>query len=240
MAFSHGRNCELAVDEFDITELFRSMTFNADVDTADTSVFRQDWKTFIPGMAASTVTLDGLYDEAREDEIRDRIAIATPFVATVGPAGLAVGDLVRMLEVNSTNMTESASVGDAVMLSWALQTTGEVSFGRSLSAPTVEVTADGNGAAVDQGAAITGALWVAHFHLFNLDATNVTLTVQDSADGSTDWQPITSATSGSLTAVDVVRVTGTGTVRRYVRASWDVNGGNTSATFNVSFSRKAA
>lgn len=239
MAFAHGKTCELVVDEIDFTELFRSMTVTNDRDTAETTVFRKDDKTFVGGTAAGTISLDGLYDEAREEEVVDRLAVETPCIATVGPAGLDVGARARLALVTSTNVTGTSGVADVVLLNWALQATGGVRFGWSLSKPTTAVTGDTDGAAVDTGAAVTGALWVAHFHLHEVSATNVVLTVQDSANGSSGWANIASVTSGALTAAGAVRVTGTGTTKRYVRVAADFTGGASTGRYTVAFARTA-
>ncbi len=238
MAFQHGRTCEAVVDGLDVSELFRSAAFSAEVDTAESTTFRKTDKTFEVGNRASTATLDGLYDEARQSEVESRL-IAAPFLATVGPAGLTVGARARLIEVNSTNVTETSGVGDVVMLTWALQSTGVTGYGYALSKPDTAVSGDTNGAAVDTGAAVSGALWVAHFHLHAISATNVVLTVQDSADGVSGWANIASVTSGALTAVGALRVAGTGTTKRYIRVASDFTGGASTGRYTVAFSRIA-
>jgi hypothetical protein len=238
MAFAHGRTCELAADGLDITELFRSAAFQADADTSESTTFRKYDKTFEVGQRQSAISLDGLYDEARQAEVEARL-IAAPFIATVGPAGLAVGARARLMEVNTTNVTETSGIGDVVMLTWALQSTGVTGYGYALSKPDTAVTGDTNGAAVDTGAAVSGALWVAHFHLHAISATNVVLTVQDSADGVSGWANIASVTSGALTAIGGVRVTGTGTTKRYIRVASDFTGGASTGRYTVGFSRIA-
>lgn len=237
--FAHGSTCEIAVDEFDVTELFRGSTFQTAVDTSESTVFRKTDKTFEVGQRRSTISLDGLYDPTRQAEVEARLTTATPFVATVGPAGLAVGARARLAYVTSTDVTETSGISDVVLLAWSLQSTERVGYGYALAKPDTAVSGDTNGAAVDTGAAVTGALWVAHFHLHALSATNVVLTVQDSADGSTGWANITSVTSGALTAVGAVRVTGTGTTKRYLRASADFTGGASTGRYTVAFSRIA-
>jgi hypothetical protein len=240
MAFSHGSACEVVVDEFDETALFRSASFSTAVDTAESTVFRLSDKTYEVGQRRSTISLDGLYDPTRQAEVEARLTAAGPFIATIGPAGLAVGARARLAYVTSTEVTETSGVGDVVLLSWSLQSTEKVGYGYALAKPTVTVVTSTNGAAVDTGAAVTGALWVAHFHLHSISATNVVLKIQGSADGSTGWADLSSAASGTLTAVSAVRVTGTGNTLRHVRAVSTITGGATTASYTVAFSRTAA
>ncbi len=239
MAFAHGKTAEIVVDQYDMTRLFKGMSFSVDQDTAESTVFRDDDKTFVAGQRQATLSLDGFYDEARETEVNARLSIAAPFIATAGPAGLAVGARARLLSVNSTNLTETSGIADLVLLNWSLMSTDRIGLGYALSKPTTAVSGDTNGAAVDTGAAVSGALWTAHFHLHTISATNVVLTVQDSADGSTGWANITGVTSGTLTGVGAVRVTGTGTTKRYIRVASDFTGGASTGTYTVAFSRVA-
>lgn len=238
MTFKHGKDCEVVIGAFDLTTFFKGANFSADVDTAETSKFRDDWKTFVVGLGSGTVELDGFYDNVRTDTVRTFVATDTPFIATVGPAGLKVGDGARLVKVESTTYEESSSVGDAVMMAWGLQSTEEVFFGVGLKDIEVGNTGNGNGTGVDMVAQVVGASWCFHYHLTALSATNITIKVQDSAD-NVSFADVASATSGSLTAVGSGRVTGTGTVRRYVRVIWTVVGGATTSTFTAAFARRA-
>lgn len=237
MPFVHGRRCEVIAQEYDLTEFFRSSSLSADVDTAETSTFRKDWKTFVPGMAGGTISLDGLYDTDRTDELHGYLAQLLPLVATVGPGGLKTGDLARMIRAHSTSLSNSAAVGDVVAISWALQSTEEIYFGHALNDVETAITGDGAGPSIDTGAAISDAAWCLHWHLTDLDGTGLTLAVEDSPDGSTDWQPISGVTTGAQAAVGAGRVTGIGDVRRHIRVAHDITG--TSANFAAAFARRS-
>ena len=238
MAFAHGKDCELAVDQYVMTGIFRSAGFSATVDTAESTVFGLSNKTHAVGQRQAAISMDGFYDEGRQVEVEDRLKAAAPFVATVGPAGLAVGARARLASVVATNVATTSGIGDMTLLNWSLLSTDRVGYGWSLSKPTAVVATTTNGAAVDTGAAVTGALWTAHFHLHQITATNGTLKIQGSADGSTGWTDLTSATSGTLTAAGAVRVTGTGNTLRYVRGVYTATAG-VSASYTIAFARIA-
>lgn len=89
-------------------------------------------------------------------------------------------------------------------------------------------TAATNGATVDQTTASTTLGWQAYLQAFTVTGTSMTVTLEDSANGS-DWTPLT---GGAFTAVaapgpGTQRLAGAAdaTVRRYIRAT-------TSGTFN--------
>lgn len=237
MTFSHGRKCEVAVDRYDATEFFKGANLSVDVDTAETTTFRKTYKTHAVGQVAGTVDLDGFYDNVQSPLFKALVATDTPFVATVGPEGLRLSDHVRMLSVESTNLAESSSVGDVVMTNWSMQSTEEIFYGVGLKDPTTAVTVTGVSASHDFGAAATLQTYAAHFHLFALTGTSVTLTIQDSADNST-FATLGTLTTGVLTGVQAVRLTGTGTVRRYVRVAHTLVG--SSALFTAAVARRAS
>jgi hypothetical protein len=239
MSAQHGKHTEVLVADLDVTEFFNSANFNADVDTAETTTFRKDWKTHIEGTAGGTIELSGFYDTALTEDVEAFLGLGTPLVATVGPAGLKPGDLARLALVESTNYSESSPVGDAVSCAWSMLTTDRVEFGVSLKDIEVEITAAGNGTSFDRGASAPTAsqTWTFHYHLLDLDATNVTIVVEDSAN-NTDWAPITGATSGALTVEGAGRVSGLGTVRRYIRVAYTPSGGATSALFGAAFAAR--
>lgn len=239
MAFRHGKDAEIVVNQYDVTGLFNEVGYSVENDTAETTTFRQDWKTHIAGLNGGEIELSGFYDTVRSDEIKAYVGQETPIVATIGPAGLKVGDFARMMRAQSTAYEESSPVGDVVSMSWTLMSTEEVFHGYALKDVEAGITGDGTGAAVDTGAAVTGATWALQWHIAALSATNLTITVEDSADGTTGWAPIAGVTSGAQTVAGSGRVTGVGTVRRHVRVAHDVNGGASTATYTAAFARRA-
>lgn len=90
---------------------------------------------------------------------------------------------------------------------------------------------------VDNGAA-TSAGGYMFLALLALDAGTATISVDDSADG-TSYSALSGATSGALSSVGcgIVQLGTTATVRRYTRWQLALGGGATSATFVLAFVR---
>jgi hypothetical protein len=91
----------------------------------------------------------------------------------------------------------------------------------------------------DQVTPVTSHGWQADLHVTAIDGGDVTVAVQDSADGST-WADLTDGTFTPCAGPDVQHLVGApgSTVRRYLRAKTD--GDFTSANYVVSFVRYEA
>ncbi len=239
MPFSHGKNAEVVADQYDFTTVFKDASFGAEADTAETTAFRQDDKSYVSGLRSSTLSLDGFYDTVVDPLIHARLSSALQPIATFGPAGLAPGARARLIKANATSIETSSPVNDVVAVNWELQSTERIGLGHALVGPTTNLVGNTNGTAVDTGAAVTGP-WVFHAHVHALSATNVTVKVQDSADGSTGWTDVTGVTSGALSSPSAIRVTGTGAVRRYIRVVSTFVGGATTANITAAFARSAS
>lgn len=115
-----------------------------------------------------------------------------------------------------------ATLGNGAGLEW-----GEVLAARAVhSGPT-------NGTAVDLAAETSHGLQ-AYLHVFAFTGTDMTVVVEDSADGSTGWATVTGATFTQVTAAPAKERIETGrsqTVRRHLRVA--SSGTFTSATIGV-------
>jgi len=85
---------------------------------------------------------------------------------------------------------------------------------------------------VDNGVATTGG-GAAYLYCLALDGDTLDVTVEDSANGA-DWDTLVEMTT--LTGIGSERKVITGTVRRHLRVSWDLDG--TSATWGLVFGRR--
>jgi len=109
-----------------------------------------------------------------------------------------------------------------------------LTWGRSLTAGKRTDTTATDGASIDTTASADFG-WCAFLHVFAVTGTNVTVTLQDSADDSS----FSAITGGAFTAAAaagsqrLAAASSTATVRRYVRAV--TTGTFTSATFAVAF-----
>lgn len=144
----------------------------------------------------------------------------------------ALGNVVYGLVLNGTAYQIDSPVDGLISLSAAMQATGgadRMTVHHALGAETGAA----NGTAQDNGAATTNG-GVGYMQVTAFTGTDCTIVVQDSADGTTDWQPILSFAQVTG-APDSERVAISGTVRRYTR--YAITGTFTSATFHVAFGR---
>lgn len=110
-------------------------------------------------------------------------------------------------------------------------------WGEQLTAGSRVDTAATNGTALDYGSVSTLFGFTAYVHLTEFTGTNVTITVQDSADNAT-FAALTDGATGALTGTGGVRLMSTSktaTVRRYVRVI--TTGTFTRAVLAVNFVR---
>jgi hypothetical protein len=103
-------------------------------------------------------------------------------------------------------------------------------WGRMLTAGVAETTTAGALAGLDYGVGVGQTLFglQAYLHVFAFTGTSATAAVQDSADGSTDWQNVTDGVFAAATAVSSQRIQTDRdeTVRRHLRV-------NVTGTFTV-------
>lgn len=232
MAFVASTKSRLLLGDFHLAAYTTDITLSAVTEMLESTVLTDTAKQFIPGQDTSTLTLSGHHDV---DEFSDLASFksATTTPLTYAPSGLAVGSEVALVNVIDTNFETSAPVAGTVDWSLGAQTTGRTDFGFSL-ANLAAVTADTNGSSHD-GSASSAVGAVAHLHVTAFSGfSGVVVTIQDSADNAA-W-----ATIGTFTTVAGVtgeRIEIAGTVRRYVRAVFDVTGTG-SVTAQVSYARR--
>lgn len=134
MPFVHGKNTSISVDNaagtlVDISAFANSVDMPRPLETAETSAFGQNAKTYIPGQNDGTVSISGMFDAATDQMIAavmDALANDTLASVTVQyrPAGTGVGRVQYTCEVIWTSYDVSAAVGDLVSFSLEGQRTG--------------------------------------------------------------------------------------------------------------------
>jgi hypothetical protein len=236
MAFAHGSKCELWLNGADVSPYFRSADVSFDVDSAEATTFRSDWKMYEVGTAGAAVDAEGLYDPAQVPDLEGLLQVTPGSVLTVGPAGLRAGDRARLLSALTSAFAESAAIGDVVSIAWSTIADLPVGLGHVLE-PMAEIEADANGTTLvgPLGGTTTGA--IAHLHVTAVSADDeLDVKLQDSANG-TDWADITGGAFATVTAPGAERLVIPGTIRRYVRAVFDVTGDEVAITCGIAFAR---
>lgn len=239
MAFQHGKSTVLLMNQYDLSAYFRGSDTGRTVENHDTTTYGVTGgaKTNIPGLKDGTMSLDGLWDGASgaiDERITAMLGTASGQVLTKGPAGLAIGARVDMLSSRLTTYTTSDPVGDLVTIAADIQADGGIDSGVSLHALSAETGAV-DSASVNNAAATTNG-YAAHLHVTAVTATSAVVKVQHSTNNSTWVDLVTFAAATTGGGATSERVTGTGTVNQYVRAS--LSGTLTSVTYAVGFARR--
>lgn len=128
MAFVHGSNSDIVVDTTNLSQYVDSVSHDRSVDTAETSTFGLDDKTFIAGLEDGSFSLSGHWDttgDAAVDGCFDGALVAL----TYGPAGSGSGAIAYTCNALITNYSITSSVSDRVNWTVSLQRSGALTRG---------------------------------------------------------------------------------------------------------------
>lgn len=227
---SSSQNARLMIGGTDATQFARSATVSSTTATADATTLASQATEYAPALRDAAVSAEAIATVGSLDALRSSLAASSRQVITLAPTGGTLGMPCDLVSADATTLGISAPSGDVVAASFEAQATGGSTPGDVLADTTA--SADGGGSSLDNGAPTTAGS-VIHLHLTSIDAGSVTLRVQHSADGTT-WADLGTTT---LTSPGGVRVTTTGTVARYLRASWTLAGGASSTALFVAVGR---
>lgn len=244
MAFRHGRNTAVLVNQYNLSSYFNEASTSATVETGETTTFgvAQGSKTYITGLNDGAVSLSGLFDgdaNAVDEVLNSVLGSDTDVNFTVADdGGMIVGRRCAIGQSIETSYEVAAPVADVVSASAEFQPDGGLQRGVILAALD-SINSTSNGTSVDNGAATTnGGTAMLHVPV-NTRNGNITIKVQHSADNSTwaDLATFAAVTSSTKTSERLSVASGT-TVNRYLRASYTVAGSTGSATIAVAFARR--
>lgn len=245
---SHGSNTDVLVNGLVVSQYFNQADPSLTRDKAETSAFKQLFKSYVAGLADGVVAIAGMYDASNttaEDPLlygfltqvttNDNYWIHAPLGAT--GAG-AFGNPAKSIAGIATKYEIKSALNSANMIAAEVQldnTGGGLDNGLILS-PWVTQGSGGTGSSVNNGAATTngGVLIV---HAFS-DTASLVVNLQDSADNSS-FANVTGFTISPTNATaaayrfPAAGVTPSGTIRQYTRVTWTGTG-----TFLALFSRK--
>lgn len=236
MAFVHGKSGRLLLDSLALSGYLKGWEHSTEREMADVTVEGDGGHKFLSGLDNGSLSLDGVWDSTAaatgQDATLDTArGASSASLITAGPEGFAVGKRVIAISARESNYAAASPVGDAVTFAASWASEGQVDVGVALHDLTAE-TATGNGTSVDNTASSAGG-GVANLHVTAFTGTTATVKVQHSTDNSV-WVDLITFTAATATTAERKEVTGT--VNRYVRATWTFTG--TSFTFAVAFARR--
>lgn len=137
--FKHGKNAQFRLDGtagtlVNISDTLNEITMPREIETAETTAFGNNDKTYITGLADATISLSGMFDATVDAAINGDIAnLKSGSVATLsfeyGPSGSAATSPKFTGEAIITSYEIGSPVGDVVTYSLELQVTGGVTAG---------------------------------------------------------------------------------------------------------------
>lgn len=133
MAFVHGKNAYFALGSagsetttVDLSAYFNDVSFSQDIDTAETSAFGTQAKTYVIGLQGATISLSGMHDPTADAQIVAALGNETALDFDYSPEGNNSGDVLYSGSCFITSYEVSSPVGDMVATSLELQITGAV------------------------------------------------------------------------------------------------------------------
>jgi len=162
------------------------------------------------------------------------LAAADPLVYAFVPGGDVLGLHAYCGTVRQNNASISAPGDDFVRVPFALL--GNARLDRAVILRAMGAGGTSPGSAVNNAAPTTngGRGFLLCPAISGAEAT-LTVVIQDSADGTTDWQTILAFTALTAKGSEAVEIAGA--VRQYVRVSWTLTGTLPAATWFCAFSR---
>jgi hypothetical protein len=213
-------------------------TTTQSIETAETTTFGDQDKTYIVGLADGTISTSGLFDSTAgaSDAVLSGIIATEDNTFTVLPEGATAGTRSIIANGQMTSYEISSPVADVVAISAEVQADGGLFTGVALNGLQV-ISASGVSGSFDFGSATSNGV-LANLHVTANDRDGAaTIKVQDSADGSA-WTDLVTFTNVSASATGGESITSTGTVNRYLRAEHTLAGSSGSVTFHVSVARR--
>lgn len=133
MTFSHGKNTYFAIDDSggtlrDISSYCNSVDFPETVETAETTGFGANSKTYVVGLKDTTISIEGNWDPTLDGYLAGILGAAAGSFE-YAPQGNSSSNILFSGECICTNYSVNSGVGDSVKFSATFQVTGDVTRG---------------------------------------------------------------------------------------------------------------
>jgi len=240
-----GKNTEVLMDGWKMSDVLNSIETPVTVDTAETTVFNSSGvKTYVTGNADATLTAEGFWPASSSDAntvestLSAALATSSLNVWTWYPNGTNTGNA----GYGATSIETGYSITSPVDGTVDISIDGQVSDGRdrilSLRPLSCGVTASATGTAgvaIDNSAATTNG-GIGYFQRVTSSTKSLTVVIQDS-NNNTTFDNLISFTAA--TARTGERIAVAGEVKQYVREVHTTTGVlGTAIDFNAGFRRK--
>jgi hypothetical protein len=132
--FRHGKSTVFKVDNAagtltNISDTLTDVSFPQTIETAETTSFGSNAKTYIVGLSDSSLSVSGNFDATVDAHLAAVVGQAATLSFEYGPEGSANGSVKYTGECIMTSYEKSGAVGDVVTYSAEFQVTGAVTRG---------------------------------------------------------------------------------------------------------------
>ena len=238
MAFIHGKGTAVLYNKYNLSSYFNDASASHSVETAETTAFGDDDKTYITGLRDGTISMSGMFDgsaNAVDDVLRSSLGTNDAGVVSVVYDGATAGNRASLAKAETTSYDISMPVGDVVAASADFQVDAGLRQGVAL-VNLAAVSATGQATGVDTGA--SGTSLVAHLHVTANDHDGtLDVKLQSSTTLGGVYADITGAafTQIASSTTSSERITVANSYNQFVRVSYTLAGSSGSATIFVAF-----
>lgn len=236
--FRHGKQTAVFLNGTNMSPFLNEATTTQEIETAETTTFGDQDKTYIAGLSDGTISTSGLFDgtAGASDAVISGTLVQEDNTFTVLPEGAVAGRRSTIANGQVTSYEISSPVADVVAISAEVQADGGLFHGVALTGIET-ISSSGSVAAIDNGASTPNGV-LANLHVTsNGRDGDTTIKVQDSSDGVTFVDLVTfTVLSASTTGGE--SITTSGTVNRYLRADATLAGSSGSVTYHLSVARR--
>lgn len=218
---NHSKLTRVIVNGIPLSRYIDSCDISLTCDTTETTVFESPAKEYMPGLQDTTVSAAGFYDGAagEVDNLLEETLGSGSDLWTWFPGGDAFGLAGRGMVAERSSYNVSSTVDGGSRITIAGQGSGQSHRITSLH-PRGARTTTGVGSILDNGAESSGGA-VGYLQAMSVTGS-VSIKIEHSTNG-TVWTDLLSF--GAVTERGSTRVAVSGTVNRYVRAAWTLDGG---------------
>lgn len=224
MSATAGKTAALYSNGVDLSAYFRSGSVAGSASVEDSTTWGPSVasRAYTPTLLDSTASFGGFFDgsaDAVDEELHAALGAATDPILAWLPSGDVLAARGYEIVADLTGYEVDDEVDGLVEVAAEVQGNGW--YPVVVLAPKASRSSTLTGTAVDNGAATTNG-GTGFLHVFSVSAGDtIDGVIQDSADGSTDWQTICTfaqvTDAGDPQAQKVVIAAGS-TIRRYTRA----------------------
>lgn len=190
----------------------------------------------IAGKLDGGIELTSFFNDASDQAHDAWSGLPTTDVVATYLIGTTLGDPACGLVAKQANYDAARGEDGSLTFDVSLLANGYgLEWGYALTAGIETDTDAANGSAVDRGSASDLGM-AAYLHAFDFSGTDVTVTIQDSANGSTGWADVfsfTEITGSTPLAERIVTSSATENVKQYLRAITETDSGFTNLEFAV-------